>query len=213
MNSLLLAASLAAAAAAPRLIQVRAGKLFDAREGKLRAEMTITIRGDRIASVAPTADAPPAAGAEVIDLSRSTVLPGLIDCHVHLSSRTDRLDRFNELYEFKDTPFDGALAAVKNARATLDAGFTTVRDLGSPPFLAVDLRRSIDEGFLEGPRVVASGPGISATGASRVIKSSPWSNSVACFIRQFSTRTVKQWLLMIAGLGRICPMIRAFSPS
>src|SRR2546421_70845 len=69
MNSLLRAAWLAGAAAAPRLIQVRAGKLFDAREGKLRAEMTIPIRGDRIASVAPTADAPPAAGAEVIDLS------------------------------------------------------------------------------------------------------------------------------------------------
>ncbi len=90
-----------------------------------------------------------------------TVLPGLIDAHTHLSSRADRYDEINK---FKDTPNHGAFAAVLNARKTLEAGFTTVRDVGSRPFLAVDLRDAIDEGFLIGPRVVASGPGISITG-------------------------------------------------
>ena len=89
------------------------------------------------------------------------MLPGLIDCHTHLGSRADRYD---EIYKFKDTPFHSAFAAVKNAETTLKAGFTTVRDLGGKPFLAVDLRNSIDEGFLVGPRIVASGPGISMTG-------------------------------------------------
>ena len=70
----------------------------------------------------------------------------------------------NEIYAFKDTPFDYAFNAVVHARKTLEAGFTSVRDVGSPPFLAVDLRNYINEGFIPGPRVVASGPPISITG-------------------------------------------------
>src|SRR5262249_50999971 len=96
-----------------------------------------------------------------IDLSHATVLPGLIDCHVHLDSRADR---YNPIYHFKDTPFSHAFAATVNARKTLEAGFTSVRDVGSDPFLAVDLRNSINEGLIPGPRMVASGPGISITG-------------------------------------------------
>ena len=75
-----------------------------------------------------------------------------------------RADRYNEIYKFKDSPFTEAFFAVGNARRTLEAGFTTVRDVGSKPFLAVDLRNSIAEGFTVGPRIVASGPGISITG-------------------------------------------------
>ena len=85
----------------------------------------------------------------------------MIDCHTHLGSRADR---YNEIYNFKDTPFDHAFSGVINARKTLEAGFTSVRDVGSDPFLAVDLRNSINEGYLVGPRIVASGPGISITG-------------------------------------------------
>ena len=62
------------------------------------------------------------------------------------------------------TPFDSAFSGVVNARKTLEAGFTTVRDVGSLPFLAVDLRNAINEGYVPGPRIVASGPGISITG-------------------------------------------------
>src|SRR6516164_2344202 len=75
-----------------------------------------------------------------------------------------RADRYDEIYNFKDTPFQSAFAATVHARKTLEAGFTTVRDVGSLPFLAVDLRNSINEGLIPGPRIVASGPGISITG-------------------------------------------------
>jgi imidazolonepropionase-like amidohydrolase len=144
---------------APKTTYILAGRLFDATTDKIRENVLITVEGDRIKSVASGAQAP--SGANVIDLSHATVLPGLIDCHTHLSSRADRYD---PIFRFKDTPFDHAFYAVVNARRTLEAGFTTVRDVGSPPFLAVDLRNTINEGYIPGPRVVASGPGISITG-------------------------------------------------
>jgi imidazolonepropionase-like amidohydrolase len=138
---------------------ILAGRLFDASNDSVRQNMLITIEGDRIKTVGPATQVP--SGANVIDLSHATVLPGLIDCHTHLSARADR---YNEIYKFKDTPLDHAFYAVVNARKTLEAGFTSVRDVGSPPFLAVDLRNTINEGFIPGPRVVASGPAITITG-------------------------------------------------
>jgi imidazolonepropionase-like amidohydrolase len=146
---------------APKTVYVRAGRLFDGTGDNVRENMMIVVQNDRIQSVAPAASISIPAGATVIDLSRATVLPGLIDCHTHLGSRADRYD---EIYRFKDTPFQSAFAAVVHARKTLEAGFTSVRDVGSEPFLAVDLRNSINEGFIPGPRVVASGPAISITG-------------------------------------------------
>ena len=147
--------------AAPKITYILAGRLFDSTSDNIRENMVIMVEGDRIKSVGSPTETKIPAGASVIDLSQATVLPGLIDCHTHLGSRPDRYD---EIYDFKDTPFDSAFAAVINARKTLEAGFTSVRDVGSPPFLAVDLRNSINEGFLVGPRIVASGPGISITG-------------------------------------------------
>ncbi len=151
----------AAQPAAAKTIYIRAGRLFDATSDSVRENMVIVISGERIQSVAPFGANAIPAGATFIDLSRATVLPGLIDCHTHMASRADR---YNEIYHFKDTPFSHAFAAVVHARKTLEAGFTSVRDVGSPPFLAVDLRNSINEGLIPGPRIVASGPGISITG-------------------------------------------------
>ena len=146
---------------APKIAYIRAGRLFDGTGDKVRENVVIVVQDERIQSVDPAGSVSIPAGATVIDLSRATVLPGLIDCHTHLGSRADRYD---EIHYFKSTPFESAFSAVVHARKTLEAGFTSVRDVGSLPFLAVDLRNSINEGLIPGPRVVASGPGISITG-------------------------------------------------
>ena len=146
---------------APKLTYIKAGRLFDSVADTYRNNVIIAIDGERIQSIGNANEVKIPSGATVIDLSKDTVLPGLIDCHTHLGSSGDRYD---EIYIFKDSPFRSAFEAVHNARKTLDAGFTTVRNVGSEPFLAVDLRKWIDEGKGVGPRIVASGPAIGITG-------------------------------------------------
>ena len=158
--TLLLAATLASCASAASLTYVKAGNLFDSHTGRYRQHVVLVLDGERIRSVEDASFAIPA-GATVVDLSSDFVLPGLIDCHTHLTARADRYD---PIHNFEDTYADHAINGVVNAKKTLEAGFTTVRDVGSAPFLAVDLRKNINSGFIPGPRVVASGPGISITG-------------------------------------------------
>lgn len=146
-------------AAAP-LTYIRVGHLLDPATGAYRDNVTLVIADHRVKSIEAAGFHAPA-GASILDLSADYVLPGLIDCHTHLGSRADH---YAEISSFTDTPFDSAISGVVNARHTLEAGFTTVRDVGSLPFLAVDLRRNIDSGFIPGPRIVASGPGITITG-------------------------------------------------
>src|SRR6266478_6799360 len=144
-------------AAAPNVTYVKAGRLFDGLSESYKHNVTLKIENDRIAAVGVAA--PP--GATVIDLSNATVLPGLIDAHVHLESRSDH---FEDIWTFKTSPLSAAMTSVVHARRTLEAGFTTVRDVGSGPFLAADLRDLINEGYVMGPRIVASGPCISISG-------------------------------------------------
>jgi imidazolonepropionase-like amidohydrolase len=145
----------------PGTVYVKAGHLFDATSDKLRDNVLLVIDGQRITKVAPAGEVTIPSGATVVDLSNAWVLPGLIDCHTHLEARADQYDPINEV---RETPFMGGFNGVVNANKTLLAGFTSVRDVGSQPFFAVDLRKAIDSGFIPGPRVVASGPAISITG-------------------------------------------------
>ena len=160
----------------PKITYIKAGRLFDATSDAVRTNVVIVVQDDKIQKIGSDIAIPK--GVEVVDLSSDTVLPGLIDCHTHLGSRADR---YNPIYDFRDTPFSSAFAGVVNARKTLDAGFTTVRDVGSLPFLAVDLRNSINEGFIPGPRIVASGPGISITGGHGDLNSYSPQTSVMMF--------------------------------
>src|SRR5919201_2730899 len=109
-------------AAAPRVVYVKAGRLFDGLSESYKQNVTLRIENDRIAAVG--APIPP--GAAFIDLSNATVLPGLIDCHVHLESRSDR---FEDIWTLKTSQLAPEMVAVVHARRTLEAGFTTVRDV------------------------------------------------------------------------------------
>ncbi|HEY6376457.1 MAG TPA: amidohydrolase family protein [Edaphobacter sp.] len=144
----------------PEPTYVKAGHLFDSETGIYRQNVVLVLAKDRIQSIESSTFTIPS-GAKVVDLSQNYVLPGLIDCHTHLGARADKYDPINS---FKSTPFTHAYASVVNAQRTLNAGFTTVRDVGSRPFMAVDLRNAINEGLIPGPRIVASGPPLSITG-------------------------------------------------
>jgi imidazolonepropionase-like amidohydrolase len=154
-------AQTASAPAPPPTVYVKAGHLFDATSDNLRDNVVLVVQGERISRVGSASEVSIPAGATVVDLSKAWVLPGLIDCHTHLEARSDRYD---PIWDVRTTPFMGGFNGVVNANRTLQAGFTGVRDVGSQPFFAVDLRNAINEGQFPGPRVVASGPPISITG-------------------------------------------------
>lgn len=144
----------------PRMVAIHAGRLLDTEQGNALADQLILIEDDRIVAVGPAAEVPVPAGAQWIDLSNATVLPGLIDGHVHLTSRHDQ-HGYRGLAV--STP-RAALTGAASALHTLRAGFTTVRNVGAGGFADVALRDAINDGDVVGPRLLVSGPSIGITG-------------------------------------------------
>jgi len=135
-----------------QIIVIRAGKLVNVDAGRLQTNQMIVVRGGKIEAVGENLAVP--AGATVIDLSKMTVLPGLIDCHTHLADTGDA----EPLHVLQRTSAESAYAAIPNARVTLLAGFTTVRDVGVyRAFNDVALRDAIAKGIVIGPRMFVAG--------------------------------------------------------
>jgi imidazolonepropionase-like amidohydrolase len=149
----------AAQPAAKRTL-VRAGHLLDVKTGKLMDGQTVVVVGETIQSIAPTAEVQTQAGDTVVDLSAMTVLPGLIDVHTHLTMNPD----FDPYRELTSTSAKEAINGVVNARTTLMAGFTSVRNVGANGFVDVDLRDAINAGQVPGPHMLVSGPLLGITG-------------------------------------------------
>ena len=142
----------------PKVVALRAAKLVDPKSGTMLANPVILIEGDKVKALGANLAVP--AGAEVIDLPGATLLPGLIDCHTHITIQP------TNYYEdiFRRSPIDYAIVAHVYAKRTLDAGFTTIRDVGADEYIDIALKRAIEKGDVPGPRIIPSGLAISSTG-------------------------------------------------
>ncbi len=142
-----------------RSVAIRAARLIDGRGGTPLRDPVVLVRGERIVAVGSNLSIPK--GSTVIELSGATLLPGLIDCHTHITGGDP-----DEYYQsiFRRSPIDYAVDAHVYARRTLEAGFTTVRDVGAGEFIDVALRNAINEGRVVGPRMQVATLAVGATG-------------------------------------------------
>jgi imidazolonepropionase-like amidohydrolase len=157
---LLQIAALAASAQQTTRTLIRTGHLLDVKTGAEPAAQTIIVTGDRITAIAPTASTPKQSGDTEIDLTKYTVMPGLIDVHTHLTMTTN----FDPYFELSITPAKEAIIGVENAKVTLETGFTTVRNVGANDYTDVALRDEINAGHIPGPHMQVSGPPLGITG-------------------------------------------------
>jgi imidazolonepropionase-like amidohydrolase len=142
-----------------KVVAIHAGHVLDVKSGKLLSDQTIVIDDGKIASVEASAETKVPAGATVIELANATVLPGLIDAHTHLT--------FDPQFGYESLGISiprETLTGAKNARVTLLAGFTTVRNVAAYGYTDVALRDAINAGDVPGPRMLVSGPALSITG-------------------------------------------------
>jgi imidazolonepropionase-like amidohydrolase len=154
------AAAAHAQAAATKRTVIHAGHVLDVRTGEWRANQAIVIEGDKITEITASADVRTTAGDSTIELPDATVLPGLIDMHTHLT------------FDLTSLGYQGlaistareALHGARNAKRTLEAGFTTVRNVGARDYADIALREAINDGDVIGPRMVTSGPALGITG-------------------------------------------------
>jgi imidazolonepropionase-like amidohydrolase len=145
-------------APAPKTIAVHAARLVDPKGGTTISNPVVVVEGDKVKAVGANLAVPP--GAEVIDLQGATLIPGLIDAHTHVTSQP------TDYYEdtFRRSPIDYAVVAHVYAKRTLEAGFTTIRDVGAAEYIDIALKRAIDKGTVVGPRMIPAGLAISSTG-------------------------------------------------
>ena len=139
---------------------IKAGKLIDTENGKVLTNQIIIIDNDTIQAVGSNLSIP--ANATIIDLTKATVLPGLIDCHTHITGQPSG-NYYGDI--FRKTPVDLAITAHIYAKRTLEAGFTTCRDVGSEAFVDVALRNAINNGDIPGPRLLVATLFIGSTGS------------------------------------------------
>jgi imidazolonepropionase-like amidohydrolase len=145
-----------AAPARAQVTAIRAGKLVDPQSGSVGANQTIVVDGRKIVAVGANVQIPD--GATVLDLSRFTVLPGLFDAHSHLCERTPTFDRNLFSRDMRETGAYRAILGTVNAREMLEAGFTTVRDVGNAGnYVDTDLRLAIEQGLIPGPTMINAG--------------------------------------------------------
>jgi imidazolonepropionase-like amidohydrolase len=143
-----------------KITAIKAGKLIDVENGKTLVNQIILISHDSIIAVGANLSIPK--NAIIIDLSAFTVLPGLIDCHTHITGQPGG-DYYADI--FRKTPVDIAITAPIFAKRTLEAGFTTVRDLGAPGLVDIALRNAINNGDVVGPTIYAATVFIGSTGS------------------------------------------------
>ncbi len=157
---LTLASTLAFAAEPPQPIALKAAYLFDARAGQLQRDGLVVVEGERIRSIGGSVPA----DAKVIDLGDATLLPGFIDAHTHITDEMheDYYRGFHEhMYRF---PVEQSHYAALFAKRTLEAGFTTVRNVGASDFVDVGLRNAINNGIVMGPRILTGAHSLGSTG-------------------------------------------------
>ena len=150
------------AKAASKSYVLRARQMFDGKSDALRKPGLVVVTDGKIAAVGSGAAIP--AGAEVLDLGDATLLPGFIDAHTHLTAMYSEDYKQRQLDQLQKTVAEQALDATQNARATLMAGITTVRDVGSSAFLDVGLRNAIRDRVVPGPRMLITVHALGATG-------------------------------------------------
>lgn len=152
----------AEAPAAPPVTVLKAAHLFDAAAGKIVSPGLVVVRGDKIEAVGAGAKIPD--GAKTIDFGDATLTPGFMDAHVHLSGQSSDnyyKDFFDGMYQM---PAEQALLATQYTKAMVEAGFTTVRNVGDSDYIALGLRNAIKAGVVEGPRILTANYAIGSTG-------------------------------------------------